>query len=572
MMKQRLREYLRTPSSYGALAAHAVIAICLALCAVCELWFIEVDRPLGFDEGYIGALALRLLDGGMLPGVDGVGQRGPVFYWLAAIAQAVFGRFHWFGFRYVTWLAASIVVVSLLGLGLLCRRPLAGAIGAAFYVWMCFYYYDLGTGFAMNGEQVIAPMLTGAALLTATALRARTARRRVALVALAGLLAGLAGWTKVTLLLAIGPLALWVVAVALAAELPPRMLAHTFGALIAGWLLPVGGVALLYAAVGHFDDLIYRFFTYNRDVHMGVYADQALAPEIGQWFVTDPPPALGWLLCTCVLIGYAGYLHGAHRARALRAALLASDILAAVLLFSMIAFASGMIQMRFWGHHFIAALPWAGFVAGLAITAPLHALRGRAYATASLCVALVLIVGLGRSVGYNAWQRTQDGRAMTRKPPIRDPMCKHIHRYAGKDDPIFVWGWDGDLHVSCARRVATRFVYTTMLAGVVPPFWNEAHKARVARDAPAQAAHDLGTSKPPLVLDMPAKLGGIRITAIPELRRILKKDYCKLEDVIGGDGRRATFYGRKDRGHCSAPAEPGASAKAQRGRAATSSR
>ena len=136
--RRRLREHLRTPSNYGLLAACVVAAACLVLCAVCELWFLAVDRPLGFDEGYIGALALRLLDGGMLPGVDGVGQRGPVFYWLAAIAQAVFGRYHWFGFRYVTGIAASIVVVCLLGLGLLCRRPLAGAIGASFYVWMCF--------------------------------------------------------------------------------------------------------------------------------------------------------------------------------------------------------------------------------------------------------------------------------------------------------------------------------------------------------------------------------------------------------------------------------------------------
>jgi hypothetical protein len=273
-----------------------------------------------------------------------------------------------------------------------------------------------------------------------------------------------------------------------------------------------------------------------------------------------------------VLIGYAGYLRGVYRARALRPALLATDILAAVLLLSMITFASGMIQMRFWGHHFIAALPWAGLVAGLAITAPLHALRGRLYAAASLFVALVLIVGLGRSVGYNAWQRARAGLAMVRRPPIEDPMCQQIHRYAGKDDPIFVWGWDGDLHVSCARKVATRFVYTTMLAGVVPPFWDEAHKARVAKDAPAQAAHDLNVSKPPLILDMPAKLHGIRVTAVPELRRILKKDYCKLEEVVGGDGRQATFYGRKDRGLCSTPAASKKPGAAQRGRAATSSR
>lgn len=556
--RRRLREHLLTPSSYPALAAYAVTAVCLLACAICELWFIQTDSPIGFDEGYIGAMALRLLDHGMLPGVDGVGQRGPVFYWMAAIVQAVFGRYHWFGFRYVTWLAASAVVLSLLGLGLLYRRPLAGAIGAAFYVWICFYFYLPGTGFAMNGEQVVAPLLSTAALLTAVAMRAAAARTRVGCVAFAGFLTGLAGWTKITLLSAIAPLAVWVLAVPLARNQPLRDVGRVFAVLIAGWIVPVAAVPLVYVAAGHFDELVYRFFTYNTDVHMGVYADRSIWPEIGNWFVADPPPAFAWLLCACALLAYLGYLFGMHRAGALRQAMIATDVLAASLVFAVITFASGMLQMRFWGHHFIAAMPWAGWIGGLAIEGLLVGLRPRLHAVTSVAVAIALIVGLDRTVFANARQREIERKAGLHPRATEDPMCKEIHRYAGAQDPIFVWGFDGDLHVSCARKVATRFVYMTLVAGVVPPFWNVARADRVAKGAPQQTAKDLRESKPPLILDIPAKLGGVHITAVPELRRLLKNDYCKLHDFTGAYGRQATFYGRKDRGHCKKPKQEGA--------------
>jgi hypothetical protein len=544
-------------SRVPAIAALAVTGVCLALCAVCELWFLLVDVPLGFDEGYIGALAVRLLDGGMLPGVDAVGQRGPAFYWLAAVAQALFGRYHWYGLRWVTWLAASGVVVGLTALATTARKPMAGAIGASFYVWLCFSWYEPGTGYAMNGEQVVAPLLVAAVLCTALAVRREQMRARLGFAVLAGLLVAAAGWTKITMLAAIAPLALWTVVVRPdGASLSSRAGWLTTAALLGGWLVPIVAVPLVYVAAGQFDEFVYRFFTYNRDVYMGPYAKTPVWPEIGRWLVTDRPPAYAFLGCVGLALVYAGYLAAAAARRDLRAKLANTDVMLAAMLLAAITFASGIAQMRFWGHHFVAAMPWAGLLLGFAIEAALSPLHNRARAGAAVVIASALIVGLGATAGQRAQQRERERRAGAFVRGSADPLCADIHRYAGPDDPIFIWGFDADLHVSCARKVATRFVYTTLVAGIVPPFWSETKKERVARDAPALTLQDLEQSKPPLILDMPTKLYGVKITSIRELRRFLKKQYCNIGDFTGTYGRTATFYARRDRGFCDKAARP----------------
>jgi hypothetical protein len=470
---------------------------------------------------------------------------------MAAIGQAVFGRHHWYGFRWLTWLAASGVVVSLVGLGVLGRKPIAGAIAASFYVWVCFYHYGYGAGFAMNGEQMVAPLLCGAALFTALALRRVPASADPRAAALAGALAAAAGWTKITMMVAVLPLALWVVTVALVHRGDAaRSIVRALAALIAGWLVPTLAVPLVYASAGQLDELIYRFFTYNSQIYMGVYSDTPVWPEIGKWLVGDPLAAHLWLGCAGWLAGYAGYLLAMRQQGELRAALARTSMIGATALLAGLAFATGIAQMRFWSHHFITAMPWAGLLVGFVVQAGLDLVRGRLHTVLSVVIAALLIATLDATVGQNARLRELQRGAGAYRPAGKDPMCAAIHRYAAPDEPIFVWGFDGDLHVSCARRPATRFVYTTLVAGIVPPFWKVRKDEYIARDAPALTLRDLRREKPPLILDMPEKLHGVRMEDVRELKRLLKKQYCKIGKVEGDYGRSATFYVRKDSGHC----------------------
>jgi hypothetical protein len=76
-------------------------------------YFFDMNAALHFDDGYVTAVGERLLDGHLLPYVDAASHRGPVMYWLAALAQALGGRMEWYGIRA---LASLAFLTSLFGL------------------------------------------------------------------------------------------------------------------------------------------------------------------------------------------------------------------------------------------------------------------------------------------------------------------------------------------------------------------------------------------------------------------------------------------------------------------------
>lgn len=541
----------RGVSRSARVTAYALTAVSLGLCALVQLWFIPSDQPVGFDEGYMGALALRLIDGEMLPGVDGIGQRGPVSYWIVALFQLVFGVYHWWGFRVLAWLASSLVVLGLLALGALARRWLAGAIAGAFYAYTMFHQYNLGAGVAVSGELIAAPFLCWATVMTGLSLATPNARARTFQGVAAGALAGLAGWSKVTAMLGIVPLALWVLAVSLRAA--PRSLRASAGALVplvAGFLLPAVAIVLRYASAGAVDELVYRFFEYNRAIHMGPYAGVPLVPELGRWFVNEPWTAWVWLACSAALLAHLGYLAGSCRGRGWVAIFASLDVTTIVLLQALMGFGMGIVQMRFWPHQFVTGLPWAGFAIGLAVEWSLRALRPRWRPWLAAALALALGAGLVVTVGTDVRDRQRERALGGWKSAREDALCRKIQQYSRPDEYIFVWGFDGDLYVSCERRPATRFVYTTLIAGIVPPFWRQAKPERVARDAVALALSDLKETKPVLILDPLGWPGGTSVKAVPELRALLKKDYCNLETVVGRLGRKVQFHARKASGYC----------------------
>jgi hypothetical protein len=150
---------------------------------------------------------------------------------------------------------------------------------------------------------------------------------------------------------------------------------------------------------------------------------------------------------------------------------------------------------------------------------------------------------LGKERRQGAWEN-----------PRPDPICAQLDRYVRPGEPIFIWGFDGDLYITCRRPPATRFTYTTSVAGVVPPFWGEPRPDREGRGARALLRGDLARSKPAVILDIPL-IGGVTMQSLPDLAAVLTRDYCPVEGVIGKRGRQPKFFARRDRGLCD-PAQP----------------
>jgi hypothetical protein len=200
--------------------------------------------------------------------------------------------------------------------------------------------------------------------------------------------------------------------------------------------------------------------------------------------------------------------------------------------------------MRFWPHHFTGLLPWFGLLVGVLIDNALSAAHARstAYAVAT-GVALLL---LGNQFNWRARQfieeRANGGYASAR----RDPICASIQKHSDVTDSVFVWGFAGDLYVSCRRRPASRYTYANLVAGVVPPFWSDPKPSYVARGAPEAVEGDLRLEKPAVIVDV--GIGGHAMTEQGYLAKIVSESYCAPEVVDGYESRHAKIYVRRDLG------------------------
>ncbi len=553
---QSIRESNGAERSRATGAAALIVLGCtLLLCSVTQLWYLKVDQPVGFDEGYIGAMALRLLESGMLPGVDGVGQRGPVFYWLVAIAQLLGGRFHWHGVRWLAWIAACAVVLGLYALGRFNGKPLAGALGGAFFAYVMYGEFAPGSGIAVTGESICAPFVCFATLATLVAARSPQGRKRERWSLLAGLLAALAGWTKVSFLLVALPLGLWLL-VLQSAE-PGRRFAvrlHEPLYFAVGWALPLLFLLVIYAMAGALDEFVYRFFTYNAKVHMGAVSDTYRWDATREWLAGNAWRFTSecFVASLCALLLYLYRLVYRAGQEGLPDALSGTGLTVLGFAQLYLAYASGIAQFRFWDHHFVAAIPWVGLLGGLALCALVDRLGRRKRFVSMAGVWLLAAASLwplgsaGQATRTREEQRRQGGWV----PAGNDPLCHAIGSRTGPEDTIFIWGFDGDLYVSCARNPASRFVYTTLIAGIVPPFWSSPQKSLVARGARSQAAADIAAARPALIIDIPKSLHGFSVNRIGTLHRQISRDYCQLGEFTGFNGRSVFFYGREDRGFC----------------------
>ena len=70
-----------------------------------------------------------MIQGSWLPYVDGVSQRGPMLYWIVAVAQKLWDPYGWGGMRALGMLCLIATVAGSFVAGFANRLPLGGALG-----------------------------------------------------------------------------------------------------------------------------------------------------------------------------------------------------------------------------------------------------------------------------------------------------------------------------------------------------------------------------------------------------------------------------------------------------------
>jgi hypothetical protein len=534
--------------------ALAVFACALVYATASSRFFWRMNAPLHFDDGYVSALAARLIRGRFLPYVDVASHRGLGFYWLAGIAQKIGGWDQWVGLRWLAGIGFIVTVVTLFAAGVAAERALAGAVAALLLTYLNLCVFETETVFGMVSEPFASAFSLLALLAAAYALcRTHRFRTRVLLVAACGVACALSGVTKQTYLPVIGPFALWVLAFALSEpEWSPRRRAGLVLALLAGWALPLLAIVGLYAAVGQLPKFVYWFVTYNREVYMGPYGPGSLDRELRNWLMSHGTVALALVL---VLLG--GLLRVVPTVlrgdRSLVAAYRSVAFEATCTWQAAFALIGTIMPLRFWTQYELPPVPWVALLIGLGLekwcdlgwTTQRGTLRR---GVGALLTGLVL-VGLTAPLMDQKIQNWHDERASGRWRSARpDPLCKVIDKYAKHHEPIFIWGFEAtDAYVTCQHPPASRYVYMTSVAGVVPGFWDAPSSRYVAPHAREDVLADLEATRPPVILDHPGRLGSFHMTDIKSLAHFLSENYCSRGSSESRNGRKFGLYVRKDR-------------------------
>jgi hypothetical protein len=446
-------------------------------------------------------------------------------------------------------LAAAAVVATVglsFGAGAAARLPIGGAIGGTLYAAVILVAFNAEDGMQVNGEYVCAPIGMAALFAVAWAMmRSQTQRSRYRLLACAGVLAALQGLTKQTALAAVGPFALWALVGEPLGE-TSNGLRKQLVAICAGWFGLLGVVVAIYAISGSLWDFVYYFWRYNLEIYMEPYRSASLRRmAIDLWAAS---PYLGSAL---VLTALGGPLLVLSRCASLRP----RDMSSAYRTFGMEATAAlevslmllgAMMACRNWPHYWVTTIPFASLFIGILFERAL----GSANTLGSVLAHLLGPAALMAALAVPTTERL----ALFKKnhsvaPPAENPICVEVGKLSRPDDFIFIWGFDGDLYVDCHRRPASRFVFNTFQAGVVPPFWADPRPTRVAPRSRETLLRELTEKPVPLILDMPARLGGTSMTSVPMYATLLAEKYCPPKDVTG-EGRSAKLYRSRAGGPC----------------------
>jgi hypothetical protein len=527
-----------------------------AAALVCVLWvfvaahltfFSPVAWPMnGKDEGYINAFAMRLLEGHFLPYVDGVSHRGPVLYWVAAIAAGLGDRMSFVPVR-VLALCCSLLIVGLTFVAALrAKGPLAAGVAAVGIGVGCVLEQPPDDGLAYNGEPLLDVFAMAALVCLTVGLSSQGRRPSARWVAAAGCLAALAALSKQVGAVILAPFALWVVATAITHREGDTLLrrGRLVWAFVAGAAAPVLLVLGRYAVAGELGTFFFYFFTYNSHYYMAPYTQESFLREYRSWmlryaaYVAAGIALVAFGITRCLSeLDSKGFWALVHR----------RGFLLTVCLCAALSGAIANATLRNFPHYYVQAIPWFALLAGVLFEelafAQSPSLKEWVLQVCALgpLVAIFLTMSLSKLADY---------RVAAARRPRNLNICQYVDQHSSPDDHIYVWGFAPDFYTFCKRRPGSRYVFSTFQSGYVPFFDNatrDQDRVRVVPGSPELFLGDLEASRPALVLDVPIAHRSIKDT--PAFAAYLRKAYCAPTVYDGVE----VFHRRREDGACPVP-------------------
>ena len=488
----------RTPGGWTAVVCWAAVIWALVLLVRAHLVFMAPSVSLSMDEAYITAFAQRMVDGQMLPYVDGVSHRGPMLYWVAALFALVGGD-GWPSMRVLAMAASVACSLFTFLAGRRAGHPLAGAIGCwATPLTILVMMPIPGDGIGFNGEPLVNVFLMAGLFALAQGLVRPQGAPSDRWVAAAGALFMLGALTKQSVAGNILAPALWVIAAALSRPgLSRRARWRLVGAFAIGTAAPALLVVLRYLWAGELWALWYYGIEYNLKVYMAPYADFDQGRLWRDWFNANKLEAV--LAAAAVVGGLARTALVVRSERSFWRGLDRAGFLLTVTLGAALSFLGAKAVLRDWTHYFLQAIPWFGLLAGLVVGPP-RALRDRRAIPIYACL-LLLPLAVRTEIGWAPLARHNRASTLAFRPPA---VCNLVQQHSQPGQRMLVWGFTAQLYFHCDRKPATRYVYTTIPSGLVPWFHAAPKSLDDERAAPGSRetlVRDLEETQAALVLD-----------------------------------------------------------------------
>jgi hypothetical protein len=497
-----------------------------------------------WDEAYAIAFARRMLEGRNLPYVDGVSQRGPLFYWLVALAVKIFGFGTWMPVRALMLVFMPLTAIFGFLAAWFAGRRLAGAVMALAYFTLCLRTYGEGAagyGLACNSEHFANAFSMAALLALTVTLRGHQKRPPLAGLGVAGGLVMLSGLCKQVGLVVTLPMGLWVLAEAIHRDhLPLRTRRWMVGAFALGLLVPFVVLLARYAIAGELHSLYYYAFAYNFEIYVPAIRPAARAKfwqELVQWYPESLLVLFGLSgVSLAILFARANLGRGTRWVRELARSYASNgfDIVAASCVFLTLATASMVFRM--WGHYYVQVFPWAALAGGVVVDrasglGPLARNPRRSFLLrAAILVPVMALANISWALRSKEYHYSHEVREAFE---TRDsPVCRFLDEKTKATDSIFIWGFSPVPYVACNRRAASRYVFTIYPAGVVP--WvitpRNVEEARVVPGSREILLAELRKEMPAAILDVKETLLGRSMMDYEFMRSFVTANYCEYED------------------------------------------
>jgi 4-amino-4-deoxy-L-arabinose transferase-like glycosyltransferase len=520
----------------------AVGALIVAMVLVWDAnrFFFEPTPALlnSMDEGYATAFGRRMVEGRWLPYVDAVSHRGPVYYWVTAVLVKTCGWSSWLAMR----VGALSCILLTLGLGfsaaLVAKRSLAAGVMVLVYASAVLVSMGLGDGLAFNSEHVLNVFGMLSFLCIVLGLRRETPHAWLLFVSAASAMLG--ALAKQVGLVLLVPLFAWTLAAAVSRPgLARRVRVRVVLAFLLGAAVPLFLLVLRYTIAGELGTLYFYLVRYNTEIYVG-----GLGSRFPKYVKDSFENRFDLLLIAAPIVGYVLSRLFA-RARGFRDLLRAYDERGLDTTVDLSAIASLLTANGSWrnfGHYYVQVLPWAALFGGILIErlaeSPSWALRRHWVRTTLVRAVILLPVAALAIVGWSVRVRTfqREGAHDADFGSADWPLCTYLNQNIPPHESLFVWGFAPAPYTACNRKPASRYVYTTFVAGFVP-FLDDPREVEEKRVAPGSREillHELEASKPGAIIDAANSIKNRSIMNYPGLKELVLRDYCRVAVNVGG--------------------------------------